>query len=179
MCESDAKAREEEMQALESIFGTDFAYLDVNYFEISLLIDKRLTPIILRCLMPDTYPSTARPRFELEADWLSPSTRKLISAKLDSIAIENIGNVVVFLWTDWIISEGSEQLSYLGIFQSKTTENNSILCSTGEVEADNVADYFDNAMNESLESNDGSELIGHSEDIVCLLKLDHMRQVFL
>lgn len=66
----DKVEREQELEALEAIFGDELERLSDDAFEISITTQSGRT-IGLRVSTPEGYPSRAPPLFEIEAAWLS------------------------------------------------------------------------------------------------------------
>jgi hypothetical protein len=174
---TDSKDQEEEIEALASIYGSEFTLLAPDRFELRLHLDNVPHPLILRCCIPERYPSTVPPVFELEAEWLIEASESAVSAHLGAIAESNIGQVVIFLWADWIQNNAVELITTLGLFNSAQA-NADVSCNTGRHDSGLSDDY-------SLEDCDpaaGCNVVGQTEcvgsdDVLCLMKLDHMRQV--
>jgi hypothetical protein len=66
----DKEEREQELEALEAIFGDELERLSDDAFEISITTSSGKT-VTLRCSTPEGYPSRSPPLFELDAPWLS------------------------------------------------------------------------------------------------------------
>ena len=181
MSDSDQKAREEEVEALTAIFGTDFVSLGPFTFEISLPVGN--VGIILRCNLPIEYPSNRFPSFELVGNWLGPDLIAAFSTNLENIAHRNSGNVVVSLWADWIRTEASGVLSKSGLFKLDASENDSSSHEAREVDVDHATDSFDNRDSSAPAlGNEHCEAVAEHadpEEMVCFMKLDHMRQVLV
>lgn len=100
-------AQAEEMEALQSIYGNDCTvsqeehYCQANVFpsEKDSMFDLAL---YLTAYFPELYPSSSPPIVELEAPWLQESTRQRINIELGKLFEENIGDVVVFQWIEWL-----------------------------------------------------------------------------
>ena len=71
-----------------------------------------LPPIYLIYRMPRSYPSNRQPHFVLSANWLSKDALEKLCQGLDALWQEQVGNVVIFSWADWL---QTTCLSYLGI----------------------------------------------------------------
>lgn len=71
-----------------------------------------LPPLTLRFTFPEDYPSCSAPDFSLSCKWLSQRQMNIISQSLDNIWEDNKGEVILFLWVDYLQNEA---LSDLGI----------------------------------------------------------------
>lgn len=100
-------AQAEEMEALQSIYGNDCTvsqeehYCQAKVFpsEKDSMFDLALC---LTSYFPELYPSASPPIAELEAPWLQESTRQRINIELGKLFEENVGDVVVFRWIEWL-----------------------------------------------------------------------------
>ena len=175
--ESDSKDREEEIDALAAIYSTEFNLIGPNRFELSLTVVSHLSKICLRCHLPEKYPSAERPLFELEAEWLDHVAESAVSAQLNVIWKENVGNVIIFLWSNWIQFEAAEFLTQRGLhlFNCGTTGDEQILVNSEGAPTDD-SQNSDTELDQ-FEPSDEHESVQTNDDVVCLLKLDHMRQV--
>eukprot|EP00897_Mesotaenium_endlicherianum_P006220 jgi/Mesen1/5626/ME000282S04773 len=104
-------AQEEELQVLESIFGTRCSvFADEHLCEVQVVpADSELesafdvaTCFHLRVHLPETYPSTSAPVAEIDAPWLTADARVRIWEGLQRLASESAGQVVVFDWVNWL-----------------------------------------------------------------------------
>lgn len=178
--ETDLKHREEEIDALAAIYADDFSLLGLDRFEIRLTICRNLSRICLRCYLPEKYPSSDMPLFELESEWLDHIAESALSDHLKTMWVENAGHVVVFLWSNWIQLEAVDFLSVQGIMNigddrvgSENIRRHDSVSNRGDESSDEESASKDAIDNHVLYSST-KEM---DEDVVCLLKLDHMRQV--
>ncbi|XP_072040514.1 E3 ubiquitin-protein ligase RNF14-like isoform X2 [Amphiura filiformis] len=69
-----------------------------------------LPPIVLNFQYPSDYPSCSAPSFTLSCKWLSINQLSKLCAKLDDIWKENSNEVILFLWTQFLIDESLDIL---------------------------------------------------------------------
>eukprot|EP00897_Mesotaenium_endlicherianum_P009622 jgi/Mesen1/8689/ME000517S08005 len=73
---------------------------------------QHLPPMHLLCVFPASYPSRTAPRFRLSCLWLSRSKLSRLCEGLDVLWSQHAGQVVVYLWADWL---SRDCFSHLGI----------------------------------------------------------------
>ena len=61
-----------------------------------------LAPLRLYIYFPESYPEASEPVLEIGASWLNPQHRDKIADELHRIYEENIGNVIIFAWVEWL-----------------------------------------------------------------------------
>merc|ERR1712126_84117 len=98
MGEEDKERRQEELQALEAIYG-DLFTLD-SETSCSLRLDCGREQAVLSFSLPATYPSQSPPSYSYSAPFLGPREKSELQAELDSVYLENIGEDILFLWVE-------------------------------------------------------------------------------
>jgi E3 ubiquitin-protein ligase RNF14 len=78
---------------------------------------EHLPPLILTCLLPQSYPSKEPPYFTVTAKWMDGPNVSQICEMLDTIWAELPGEEVVYRWVEWI---NTSSLPHLG-FDNKIT----------------------------------------------------------
>jgi len=96
--EADKERREEELQALEAIYGDAFT-LD-SETSCSLRLDCEQTQVVLSFSLPASYPSLSPPTYSYSAPFLGPREKAELQAELDSAYLENIGEDILFIWVE-------------------------------------------------------------------------------
>ena len=138
MEEENKQAQDDELMALSSIYDADVftvndeegsnpggsytCILDLPQpFEIVIsdvnsTLNKfkvhYLPEITLHFVLPSTYPASQSPTFSLVCKWLKHSQLTQLCTKLDEIWDENKGEVILFLWTNFL---QNDLLDYLDI----------------------------------------------------------------
>ncbi|XP_071847831.1 E3 ubiquitin-protein ligase RNF14-like [Apostichopus japonicus] len=69
-----------------------------------------LPPLVLRFDYPEDYPSCSAPHYSISCRWLSQQQINVIRQSLDNIWKDNKGEVILFLWADYLENESLNDL---------------------------------------------------------------------
>jgi E3 ubiquitin-protein ligase RNF14 len=92
---------------------------------------EHLPPLILTCVLPQSYPSKHPPYFTITAKWMDEPNVSKLCEMLDAIWAELPGQEVVYQWVEWI--RGSS-LPHLG-FDNQITLGPDISARKGDIRA--------------------------------------------
>ncbi|KAK6174401.1 hypothetical protein SNE40_017686 [Patella caerulea] len=96
----------EEIEALSAIYGDDLTVVDVTKRKYEIKItngdETSKRKICLEVTLPEDYPKTSPPQYQIHAMWLSDDERRDIENSLADIFIENIGDSILFMWIEKI-----------------------------------------------------------------------------
>ncbi|KAM0829360.1 hypothetical protein ACQ4PT_066920 [Festuca glaucescens] len=73
---------------------------------------EHLPPLILTCLLPQSYPSKDPPYFMVTAKWMDGPNVSKLCEMLDTIRTELPGQEVVYQWVEWIRSSSLPHLRF-------------------------------------------------------------------
>ncbi|XP_036349494.1 protein IMPACT [Ochotona princeps] len=109
MAEGDAgsdQRQNEEIEAMAAIYGEEWCVIDdcakIFCIRISDDIDDPKWTLCLQVMLPNEYPGTAPPIYQLNAPWLKGQERADLSNSLEEIYIQNIGESILYLWVEKI-----------------------------------------------------------------------------
>ncbi|XP_060166586.1 protein IMPACT isoform X4 [Globicephala melas] len=109
MAEGDTgsdQRQNEEIEAMAAIYGEEWCVIDdcakIFCIRISDDIDDPKWTLCLQVMLPNEYPGTAPPIYQLNAPWLQGQERADLSNSLEEIYIQNIGESILYLWVEKI-----------------------------------------------------------------------------
>ncbi|XP_075986020.1 protein IMPACT-A-like [Anticarsia gemmatalis] len=92
----------EEVEALSSIYGSDWVTESEATRSYSITIEDNKNQVKLYVTMPEDYPAQSPPKYELSAPWMDRKAKEQLHKELDEVYLENIGETVVFQWVEKI-----------------------------------------------------------------------------
>uniref|UniRef100_A0A914UHY8 RWD domain-containing protein n=1 Tax=Plectus sambesii TaxID=2011161 RepID=A0A914UHY8_9BILA len=102
---TDNTQRQDEIEALAAIYNENF--IVESETRVTIIVGDGVQLVID---LPSDYPSMSPPNFELSAPGLSGAQKMRISNRLQDIYVENLGEPVLFSWTE-AVKEELEELS--------------------------------------------------------------------
>lgn len=103
---SDLQSQVEEIEALSSIYGDEWCVIDeasrIFCIKISDDIYEPRWSVCLQIILPEDYPSSAPPIYQINAGWLRGTDRVKISNSLEELYLENVGESILYLWVEKI-----------------------------------------------------------------------------
>ncbi|XP_023576159.1 protein IMPACT [Octodon degus] len=118
----------DEIEALSAIYENEWCVVDAAARVFCIRIDDDKDhpkwTICLQVVLPNEYPATAPPIYQLNAPWLRGQERVNISNSLEEIYIDNIGESILYLWVEKIrdVLIRKSQLEEPGPVVEKKTE---------------------------------------------------------
>ncbi|XP_030664488.1 protein IMPACT isoform X2 [Nomascus leucogenys] len=137
MAEGDAgsdQRQNEEIEAMAAIYGEEWCVIDdcakIFCIRISDDIDDPKWTLCLQVMLPNEYPGTAPPIYQLNAPWLKGQERADLSNSLEEIYIQNIGESILYLWVEKIrdVLIQKSQMTEPGPDVKKKTEEEDVEC---------------------------------------------------
>uniref|UniRef100_A0A8C9JPD8 Protein IMPACT n=3 Tax=Panthera TaxID=9688 RepID=A0A8C9JPD8_PANTA len=124
----------EEIEAMAAIYGEEWCVIDdcakIFCIRISDDIDDPKWTLCLQVMLPNEYPGTAPPIYQLNAPWLKGQERADLSNSLEEIYIQNIGESILYLWVEKIrdVLIQKSQMTEPGPDIKKKTEEEDVEC---------------------------------------------------
>uniref|UniRef100_A0AAA9RSH3 Protein IMPACT n=2 Tax=Bos taurus TaxID=9913 RepID=A0AAA9RSH3_BOVIN len=137
MAEGDTgsdQRQNEEIEAMAAIYGEEWCVIDdcakIFCIRISDDIDDPKWTLCLQVMLPNEYPGTAPPIYQLNAPWLKGQERADLSNSLEEIYIQNIGESILYLWVEKIrdVLIQKSQMTEPGPNVKKKTEEEDVEC---------------------------------------------------
>uniref|UniRef100_A0A8C4L755 Protein IMPACT n=2 Tax=Equus asinus TaxID=9793 RepID=A0A8C4L755_EQUAS len=137
MAEGDtgsSQKQNEEIEAMAAIYGDEWCVIDdcakIFCIRISDDTDDPKWTVCLQVMLPNEYPGTAPPIYQLNAPWLEGQERADLSNSLEEIYMQNIGESILYLWVekirDFLIQKS--QMIEPGPDIEKKTEKDDVEC---------------------------------------------------
>ncbi|KAI4896857.1 hypothetical protein NFI96_016909, partial [Prochilodus magdalenae] len=96
----------EEIEALSAIYGEEWCVIDeasrIFCIKISDDINEPKWSACLQIILPEDYPSSAPPIYQINAGWLRGPDRIKLSNSLEELYLENVGESILYLWVEKI-----------------------------------------------------------------------------
>ncbi|XP_045125053.1 protein IMPACT-B-like isoform X2 [Portunus trituberculatus] len=102
MADDNLARQNDEIEALASIYGTDFHTESAEHRTYSVEVNEARLSALLQVTMPSDYPAEAPPTYSLSAPWLKGLRRQELCGHLEDIYLENTGESIVYLWVERI-----------------------------------------------------------------------------
>lgn len=102
MADENLARQNDEIEALASIYGTDFHTESAEHRTYSVEVNEAQLSSLLQVTMPSDYPAEAPPTYSLSAPWLKGLCRQELCGHLENIYLENTGESIVYLWVERI-----------------------------------------------------------------------------
>ncbi|XP_036442772.1 protein IMPACT isoform X2 [Colossoma macropomum] len=103
---SDLQSQVEEIEALSAIYGDEWCVIDeasrIFCIQISDGIYEPKWSVCLQIILPEDYPSSAPPIYQINAGWLRGPDRIKLSNSLEELYLENVGESILYLWVEKI-----------------------------------------------------------------------------
>ncbi|MBZ3891928.1 Protein IMPACT [Sciurus carolinensis] len=119
---------------MAAIYGEEWCVIDdcakIFCIRISDDIDDPKWTLCLQVMLPNEYPGTAPPIYQLNAPWLKGQERVDLSNSLEEIYIQNIGESILYLWVEKIrdVLIQKSQMTEPGPDVKKKTEEEDVEC---------------------------------------------------
>ncbi|XP_024436260.1 protein IMPACT isoform X2 [Desmodus rotundus] len=147
----------EEIEAMAAIYGEEWCVIDdcakIFCIRISDDIDNPKWTLCLQVMLPNEYPGTAPPVYQLNAPWLQGQERADLSNSLEEIYIQNIGESILYLWVEKIrdVLIQKSQMTEPGPDVKKKTEEQGVECGDNILSACQPVKAlgFDNSANQT------------------------------
>ncbi|XP_072169770.1 protein IMPACT-A-like [Diadema setosum] len=104
MEEDNLTRQVDEIEAMSAIYGDDWCVVDEvsRIYCIAVSDEARAHKICLQVILPDDYPSTESPIYQLNAPWLKNDNRVLLETSLADVCKENLGESALYLLVERI-----------------------------------------------------------------------------
>ncbi|XP_032741986.1 protein IMPACT [Rattus rattus] len=131
--ESGSNQRQsEEIEAMAAIYGEEWCVID----EVAKIFCIRITDdmddpkwtLCLQVMLPNEYPGTAPPVYQLNAPWLKGHERAELAKSLEEIYMKNIGECILYQWVEKIRDAliQKSQITEPGPDEKKKTEEEEV-----------------------------------------------------
>ncbi|XP_078724669.1 protein IMPACT isoform X4 [Lampetra fluviatilis] len=115
--EDDTSRQADEVEAMSSIYGDEWCTLDEAARSFCISVGNGQDPprrlsVSLQMTLPADYPGQAPPSYQLNGPWLTREDKRTLSARLEEIYSQNLGESVLFLWVECIrefVADASER----------------------------------------------------------------------